>query len=50
MVLILRRLRAQCAPLLALGVALDALAAIDALALHADALGVALRLLTTTTP
>ncbi len=46
----LHRLRAQCAPLLALGAPLGALAAIDALALHANALGTALRLLTTTTP
>ncbi len=50
MVLILRRLHAQCAPLLALGAPLVALAVIDALALHADALDAALRLLTSTTP
>ncbi len=46
----LRHLHARCAPLLALGAPLGALAALDALALHADALGAALRLLTSTTP
>jgi hypothetical protein len=46
----LQRLHARCAPLLALGMALATCAALDALALHADALGAALHLLTSTTP
>jgi len=46
----LRHLHARCAPLLALGAPLATCAAIDALALHADALDAALRLLTSTTP
>jgi hypothetical protein len=50
MVTLVRRLRVEVAPLLALGAALTIGTALDALVLHVDALGAALRLLTTTTP
>ncbi len=49
-VTIIRLLRARRAPLLALGVALGALASLDALVVHVNALGAALRLLAATTP